>query len=296
MTEALQLFWPAAVAGFAIALACGALSVFVVLRRLAFVGHGVSHAAFGGVGLAAALGLLGPDAGVAPLAIVAAFCLAAALAIGWSSARSRSQGAGGHARIGAIRQDTAIGVTLVASMALGALLLFWRAHRPGAGSAAPLGVEGWLFGSILTVTAADALAAWLVALAALATLTIERRRLLFWAFDEDAAEAFGVSTLRARLILMAILAVTIVAAMKLAGVILVTALLVIPGAAALRLSDRLASVFACSLAVSLIGAAAGLALSYRANLPTGPSVVVCLVALLALASLVGALRARPGAI
>ncbi len=295
MTEALRLFWPAAAAGLAIALACGALSVFVVLRRLAFVGHGVSHAAFGGVGVAAALGLAGPGAGFAQLAVVSAFCIAAALAIAWSSARSSASASSsaGHAQIGAIRQDTAIGVTLVASMALGALLLFWRAHQPGAASNSPASIESWLFGSILTVTPADAAAAILVALAVLATLTLERRSLLFWAFDEDAAEAFGVSTLRARLILMAILAFTIVAAMKLAGVVLVTALLVIPGAAALRLSDRLATVFASSIAVSLLGAAAGLALSYRANLPPGPSVVVSLVALLALASLLGAIRSRP---
>lgn len=295
LAEAIRLFWPAVVAGLAIALACGALSVFVVLRRLAFVGHGVSHAAFGGVGVAAALGLIGGSAAtlagdVGRFAVVAGFCIAAALAIGWSGVHGRA----GRSRVGAMREDTAIGIALVGSMALGALLLYWRARQGGDGGGAS--IEGWLFGSILTVSATDAAAAWLVALAALGAVLIERRRLVFWAFDEEAAQAFGVSTTRARIALMLTLAVTIVAAMKLAGVILVTALLVIPGAAALRLSDRLAVVFAWSIAGSVLGIGAGLALSYRANLPPGPSVVVALIALLALAWIIGALRGFRGAV
>lgn len=289
LRDALELFWPALAAGLAIALACGALSVFVVLRRLAFVGHGVSHAAFGGVGVSVALGLSAGSAAtfagdLAQLLVVGGFCVAAALAIGLWSGRP---GAGGAARVGALREDTAIGVALVASMALGALLMYWRAQRSGGGSA---GIEGWLFGSILTVGPADAAAAWIAAAGALLALVLERRGLLFAAFDEDAAGAFGVSVTRARVALMLTLAVTIVVAMKLAGVILVTALLVIPGAAALKLSDRLAPVFAWSVAVSLLGVGAGLALSYRANLPPGPSVVAALVALLALAGAAGWLR------
>ena len=294
LADALRLFWPAVVAGLAIALACGALSVFVVLRRLAFVGHGISHAAFGGVGVAAALGLIGGTAAtlvgdVGRFVVVAAFCVAAALAIAWSSGHGR----GGRSRVGAMREDAAIGIALVGSMALGALLLFWRSRQGGDMGGAS--IEGWLFGSILTVSATDAAAAWIVALGAMGAVLVERRRLVFWAFDEEAAEAFGVSALRSRTALMLTLAVTIVAAMKLAGVILVTALLVIPGAAALRMSDRLGAVFAWSVGVSVMGIGAGLGLSYRANLPPGPSVVMALVALLAGAWVIGWLRSARSA-
>lgn len=289
LNDALILFWPALLAGFAIALACGILSVFVVLRRLAFVGHGVSHAAFGGVGVAAALGVVGGAAATAggelvQLLIVGAFCVGAAIIIGLSGASAAERGT---SRIGALREDTAIGIALVASMALGAILLYWRAQQGG--GAGP-GIEGWLFGSILTVGPTDAIAACVAAAAAIATVAAERRRLIFWAFDEEAAEAFGVSTTRARVALMLTLAITIVVAMKLAGVILVTALLVIPGAAALRLSDRLAPVFAWSVGAAVIGVGAGLALSYRANLPPGPSVVTALLGVLLGAAAVGRLR------
>lgn len=272
------LFLPALVAAAAIALICGSLSVFVVLRRLAFIGHGVSHAAFGGVGLAAVLGLTaaGPTSTAGYLAVVGGFCIAAAVIIALVSARSR------------LREDTVIGVALVGSMALGALLLQLHVRRGGSGAGASL--EASLFGSILSVGPADAAAAWVVALLIGAAVFLYRRPLIFWAFDEPAAEACGVNPLRTRLILMVLLGVAIVAAMKLAGVLLATALLVMPGAIALRLSSRLAAVFTLSMAAGLVGVIGGLVLSLEADWPPGPSVVVVLVGLMLAAAGIGALR------
>lgn len=272
-----SLFLPAAFAGVAIALSCGLLSVFVVLRRLAFIGHGVSHAAFGGVGVAAVLGLVGGAAmttaqSLGYFGVVGGFCLAAALSIAWLSER---RGAA------AVREDTIIGVTLVASMALGALLLHQAARSGRAGAGASL--EGSLFGAILGVGPIDAAAAWGVAFLIAAVLWTIRRPLVFWAFDENAARAFGVNTLRTRLVLMAMLGIAIVAAMKLAGVILATALLVMPGAMALRLSQRLGVVLVLSIAAALVGVLGGLVLSFELDWPTGPSVVAVLVALMAAA-------------
>lgn len=274
------LFWPAIAAGAAVALVCGVLSAFVVLRRLAFIGHGVSHAAFGGIGLAAILGLTaaGTANSIGYLAIVGGFCLAASITIALVSAKTK------------LREDTVIGVALVGSMALGALLLQLHARRGGASGGATL--ESSLFGSILSVGPTDALAAWIVALAIGAILLLYRRPLVFWAFDEPAAEAFGVNTLRARLLLMALLGVAIVAAMKLAGVLLATALLILPGAIALRLSSRLGTVFALAAAASLAGVLGGLFLSFETDWPPGPSVVVVLVALMLASASVGALRNR----
>ncbi|MBL8746369.1 MAG: metal ABC transporter permease [Phycisphaerae bacterium] len=278
-----DLFWPAIAAGAAVALVCGVLSVFVVLRRLAFIGHGVSHAAFGGVGLAVVLGLTasGTAHTLAYLAVVGGFCLIAALSIAVVSAQTR------------LREDTVIGVTLVGSMALGALLLQLHARRGGSGAGATL--ESTLFGSILSVRPADALAAWVVALTVGAVLLVYRRPLVFWAFDETAAEAFGVNALRTRLLLMALLGIAIVASMKLAGVLLATALLILPGAIALRLSQRLATVFVLAAASSITGVLGGLMLSFEADWPPGPSVVVVLVALMLASAAVGFVRGRsPG--
>jgi ABC-type Mn2+/Zn2+ transport system permease subunit len=274
------LFWPAIAAGAAVALVCGLLSVFVVLRRLAFIGHGVSHAAFGGVGLAAILGLTaaGTANSIAYLAIVGGFCLAAALTIALVSAKTK------------LREDTVIGVALVGSMALGAVLLQLHARRGGPSSGATL--ESSLFGSILSVGPTDALVAWIVATLVGAILFLYRRPLIFWAFDETAAEAFGVNALRARLLLMALLGIAIVAAMKLAGVLLATALLILPGAIALQLSTRLATVFVLSAAAALLGVLGGLVLSFETDWPPGPSVVVVLVALMLALAVVGTLRNR----
>ncbi|MGP1309902.1 MAG: metal ABC transporter permease [Phycisphaerales bacterium] len=263
--EGSSLYLSGAVAGVAIALQCAALSIFVVVKRLAFIGQGVSHAAFGGVGLAAFLGL---GAG-ATFGLTAGFCVACAVAIGRLSERKEA------------RSDTVIGVFLVASMALGAILLALRARNPGAGP--PPSWEGLLFGSILAVSWADAALAWAGAAVTLGVLWCARRRALFWAFDEPGAEASGVRTGAVRVAALALLAVAIVTAMKLAGVVLATAMLVLPGAVALQVSRRLRSVFVIAAVVALAGLGAGLTLSFETDLPPGASIVAVLTLAFAIA-------------
>lgn len=272
------IFVPVVVAGVAIALACGLLSVFVVLKRLAFIGHGISHAAFGGVGVAAVLGLanagLGPGgvptgSPVSFFIVVGGFCLGAALFIGWITGRRGNS---------AVREDSVIGMTLVASMAVGALLLNIAAQR---GDRSSVSLEGSLFGSIVGVGPRDAAVSWLVALVVVATLWLARRPLVFWAFDESAAKSFGLQTGTIRLILMGLLGIAIVSAMKLAGVILATALLILPGAIALLASRRLVWVVGVSVASAVTGVLGGLVMSFETDWPTGPCVVMVLCGLLA---------------
>jgi len=281
-----DLFAPAVVAALAIALQCGVLSVFVVLRRLAFVGHGISHAAFGGVGVAAILGLTAGASGAA-LSVVGLFCVGAALVIGAVSARAERAG---RSTVGALRDDTVIGITLVGAMALGALLLHLRAR---AGAPGTPSVVDTLFGSVLGVRPLDAWVAWAVGLMTIAAIAWWRRPLLLWAFDEPGARAMGVRTAGARLLLMALLGVSIVVSMRLAGVVLVTALLVLPGAIALRLSDRLGTVFACSVASAVLGVIGGVVLAFEFDLPPGPSVVGVLIAMLGASSGLRWLLDRP---
>lgn len=268
-----DLYAPALAAGLAIAAMGGALSVLVVIRRLALVGQGVSHAAFGAVGIAAVLGLAGTGTGGAlgQTALVAVFCIGAALGMAWLSDRK-------GAPFG-LREDTVIGVFLVASMALGAVLLSWKARM---GGARPRSVESWLFGSIWGVGWADAIAAWVVAAGVIAALWLARRRLTFWVFDEGAAEAFGVRVGRTRALLLVVLAVAIVVSMKLAGVLLATSLMVMPGATALRLTDRLWAAQALSVFAAAVGVMGGLVLSFEVDWPPGPSIVAVQVGLLAL--------------
>lgn len=280
------LFAPAVWAGIAIALLGGLLSVPVVLRRMAFIGQGVSHAAFGGVGLATVLGLMGGPGGAgaggggAALLLIGVFCVGAALGIAWMSEHTGA------------REDTIIGVFLVGSMALGALLLHLhqRLNKSGAGAAPP--VDELLFGSILAVRPVDAVLAWIVAGAIVGILAWNRRELLFWAFDEPAAEAFGVNAGRMRLLLLTVLGVSIVISMKLAGVVLATALLVLPAAAALRLSRRWGVVMGLATVLGLLGVVGGMVLSFEADLPPGPAIVASMIVLFALAEVWARLVAR----
>jgi ABC-type Mn2+/Zn2+ transport system permease subunit len=268
------LYWPAVICGLAIATLCSLLSVLVVLKRLAFIGQGISHAAFGGVGVAAILGLVGAAAATATAGqflVVLAFCMCAALLIGWLSER------------GGTEADTAIGIVLVAAMAVGALLIR-RAHSR-------VSIESFLFGDIISVNWTDAIIGWGVAIAILITLWAIRRPLIFWAFDPTVAKALGVNDRAMNVALMTLLALATVTAMKLAGVVLATAMLVLPGAIALCLSGRSRTVMALASAAALAGVLGGIVVSFELNWPTGAAIVLVLAALFAAARSAQALRA-----
>ncbi|MBX3358856.1 MAG: metal ABC transporter permease [Phycisphaeraceae bacterium] len=276
-----SLLLPGLLAGVAIFTAGSVLSVFVVLKRLSFVGQGVSHSAFGGIGIAAVLGLFAahsPSTGVLTLAIVLAFCVISAVGMALVGDRR------------AVREDTAIGVFLVASMSLGAVLLAVASRHgrlPGA-----VAYESILFGQILGISAAEAWVAAGATSVAIVAIWWIRRPLLFWAFDESAAVASGVPGRRSRLVLMSLLALLIVIAMKLVGVILATAVLVLPGATALKLSRRLSRVIAVSIASSLVSLLLGVAVSLEADLPPGATIVLVMTGQFALAIGINALVGR----
>ncbi len=273
-------YWSVVVAGVAIALFAGVLSVLVVVKRLAFIGQGVSHAAFGGVGLAYLVGVgVGGDlpSRLALLGVLLVFSLAAALGIAWLGERSSS------------RTDTAIGIVLAVSMALGFLLLREAGARAVAsGRPAPPAIEGVLFGSVVTVTWLDTWIAVGACAALLATVFLVRRPMLFWAFDERVCEAFGAPGARMRVLLLCLLALAVVVTVKLAGVVLATALFVLPGAIALKLTDRLWTVVGASVASAVVGVLVGLVVSFELDTPVGPGIVLALAAMYALAMLAGA--------
>lgn len=274
-----EMVWPVVVTGLAVAALCALLSVLVVLKRLAFIGQGISHAGFGGMGLAAVLGLVGAGASQTAGAaagqffVVLAVCLISALLIGLLSERTGAE------------PDTAIGIVLVATMAAGVVLIR-RAQSP-------VSVEGFLFGDILAVSWTDAAIGWGVALGMLATLWLTRRPLLFWSFDPAVARSLGVRERRMSLLLMVLLGLVTVTAMKLAGVVLATAMLVLPGAIALRVSRRWGPVLALAAVAAFVGVLGGLVVSFELDWPPGAAVVGVLCALFALAW--GASRLRGAA-
>lgn len=280
--ETLALYGTAILAAVPVVMFCGLLSTLVVVKRLGFVGQGVSHSAFGGVGIVAVLlplGILpaqGPLAAPAQFLVIALFCTLAAWAMGML----------GNKR--SLPVDTAIGVLLVGSMALGAILtqvgrdLAITRGNPGL-------TQSWesiLFGSIFGAGPADAWLAWVLCIVMFSLLWWVRRPLLFWAIDEDSALAFGVNVRKMKLVLMTVLACTIVIAMKLTGVILATALLALPGAIALGVCSRLSTSIIIAVVTSLAALLLGVLLSITTDWPTGPSIVAILVAIFICTSIV----------
>ncbi|CAN5696247.1 metal ABC transporter permease [soil metagenome] len=279
------LLLPSLAAGVAIVTMCAVLSVLVVVKRLAFVGQGVAHSALGGVGVAAFLAALTGAAWLLPsapggLAIIVAFCIAAALGMGIVADGK------------AVQVDTGIGLFLVGSMALGALLVEWaraaaeRLHHP-------VPVRSWesvLFGALLPGSWGDALFAAAVAAGVLLMLLLLRRPLWFYLTDETAARAFGVPVGAMRAALMIALAAATVVAMQLTGVVLSSALLILPGASALKLSSRLRPVMALAVALGLAGLFGGVALALELDVQAGPCVVILLVAIFAAATVYAGAR------
>lgn len=261
-------YYPIIVAALVISILGAALSVFVVLKRLAFIGQGVSHAAFGGVGIALVLGVHGA---IGQLGIVVAFSVLAAL---WIAAISRSQRG---------RTDTAIGVVLSASMALGFVLFTVaesghehdeQGHAHGEHADGHHLIEEILFGNILDTSWTNAWVAVAVSAGIGATLWFTRRKLVFWAFDEPVCDAYGVSSRRMTDLFLVLLALTVVMSMQIAGVVLAAAMLVLPGAGALNLSAKLSTVFVYAFLIAIVGAIAGLFAGLEGGYPVGPSIVL----------------------
>lgn len=279
------IFWPAVVVGLLVSVLCAVLSPLVVLRRMSFIGQGVSHAAFAGVGLAMVLGLGAEHAGDwGVVVIVALTCVAAAIGIAALSDRK------------GLNADTAIGIVLVSAMALGFVMIQHASEAMQTRGQTPgFGIESVLFGSVLGVRWGDAIAAEVVVAAEFVVLWWWRRPLLFWAFDSVGAAASGVRVGAMRTLLLVLLAMAIVVTMRLAGVVLATALLVLPGATALRCSSRLWPVFAISAAAGLAGVGFGLVASFELDWQPGPAIVLTQVVLYAGACVVGMIGTRGAA-
>jgi manganese/iron transport system permease protein/iron/zinc/copper transport system permease protein len=185
---------------------CGLLGVFVVLRGMSYIGHGLSHAVFGGAAASAVL-QINFFIGAGIWGIVSGVLIARV-------SRRRVIGA-----------DAAIGVVTTASFALGLALM----NRYGQASKS---IEAVLFGSVLGVKVSDIIAVSAVALLALAVIMLTYRKLLFSTFDPDVAQVSGVRVSLVEAMLLALLSLTILVTMRVIGTLLISALLVIPAASA----------------------------------------------------------------
>lgn len=238
----------ALVAAVTVGLLCGLLGFFVILRRLAFIGVGISHAAVGGV----ALGLI---AGIDPRLSAAAFSVAVALGMFWV-ARDRR-----------LAEDAVIGVFLSGAMALGLLLMGLRHGYQK-------DLFSYLFGSLLAVTPADLAGLGLLAAALALIIAASFREMLFIAFDEEVARAYGRPVDALDAVLIVVLALTVVAAVRVVGVLLVEALLVVPAATAALWTLDFRRQVALSMGLGALSAVAGLWCSLAFDVGAGAAIVL----------------------
>jgi ABC-type Mn2+/Zn2+ transport system permease subunit len=227
---------------------CGLVGVYVVLKGMSYIGHGLSHAIFGGFAASALLGVnffLGAGA----------WGVASALLIN------------GVTRRRAIGSDAAIGVITTASFAIGVVLI----KRYGSGGKNP---DALLFGQILGVRDGDVVLLAAVALAAALVVFFCYRPLLFSTFDPEVAEASGVPTARVDALLALVLAATILTTMTVLGVTLVAATLVIPAVVARMLTDSFARMLLLATVIGAVCGFVGMNLSYHLDVPSGPAIVL----------------------
>jgi ABC-type Mn2+/Zn2+ transport system permease subunit len=227
---------------------CGLVGVYVVLRRMSYIGHGLSHAIFGGAVVSYVLQ-------VNFYVWAGAWGIASALLIN-TVARRR--------RIGA---DAAIGIVTTAAFAFGVALVS-SYHR------FTVNFDAALFGNILGVNAAQLWALGAVAAFTVGAIVLRYRQLLFVTFDPDVADAYGVRLVRIDTLFALILAATIVSTMQVLGVTLIAAAVVIPAVIARLLNRSFGSMLVVS---SLVGAACGFAgmyVSFYVGIASGATIVL----------------------
>lgn len=252
------------------------VSVFVVLRRLAFVSDVLTHTVFPGVVIGY---LVAGTGGIVWGALVFALLSAVLLTLLAADAR--------------VTEDASMAILLTGFFAVGVILVSRR-------SSYTADLTAFLFGRILTVDRQQIVVTAGIGAVVLLTLALLGKEMVLRAFDPQGAVAGGYRVLVLDLVLNLVVALVVVAAVRAVGTVLVIALLVVPGAAARLLSDRLSVIFVLAAGIGALGGWLGLAASYEASvghglrLASGATVVLALVVLYALAAVLGAARWRVG--
>jgi len=244
----IELLLPPLFAGLAVALVSGPMGAFVVWRRMAFFGDTLAHGAL----LGAALGLA---LDISLYLAVVAVCLGLAGAL--TALQHQQQ----------LASDTLLGIVAHTTLALGVIAISLQ-------EGIQVDLFAYLFGDLLAVGWQDALALWAGAILILLLMLWQWRALLSITVSEELAQVEGVAVQRTRLLLMLLLALLIAGAIRTVGVLLITSLLVIPAASARRLTHTPAQMAAVASVLGTLAVLAGLAVSWFANTPVGPSIVV----------------------
>lgn len=248
----------ATIAGLGIALIAAPLGCFVVWRRMAYFGEATAHAALLGIALSLALELP-----------IFAGTLVAALLMAWVVTQLSGR---------ELASDTLLGVTAHAGLALGLVVASFL-------TGVRIDLMAYLFGDILAVTLSDLYIIWFGVIIGLALIYWRWSPMLISTLNEELAYSNDINPKREKLFLTLALAVTVAVSIKVVGLLLISALLIIPAAAARNISQTPETMVITTAIIGVISAISGLQFSYFFNSPPGPSIVcVSLVCFLILSS------------
>ena len=245
---------------------CGIVGTYIVSRRMVFLCGGITHSSFGGLGVAFYLG-------INPIGGALLFAILSAVGIEWASDN------------GKIREDSAIGIIWSVGMATGALFM---SLTPGYMSG---DLASYMFGSIISVSATDVRMLCLTTALCVIGAIIWWRPIMYMAFDRTFAASQGINTRIASYILSIVVAITIVMAIRIMGIVLLLSLFTIPAVTANSITKSYAKITLWAVVIAVTGAVTGLIVSYYWEIPSGASIIFTL-ALMLIAVKILSLRSK----
>lgn len=243
-----EFFRHALLAALMIGALCGLIGVYVILRGMSYVGHGLSHAAFGGA-VAGFFLNLNFYAGAGVMGLVAALLIDRIT------------------RSGKVKLDAAIGIVTTAMFAFGVAIIS-QARTSG------LSFEAALFGNILGITHGDLVVIGSVTAINIAAVVLLYRPLLFSTFDNEAARVFGIRTGAVHLIFSLLLTLSVIASMNVVGVTMIAATLIAPAMTARMITDSFSRMLLYACLIGAVTGVAGMYLSYIFNVASGAAIVL----------------------
>ena len=244
----------ALIAGIAVGLICSFMGTFLVLRRYSLFGDGIAHVAFGGISLGLFLGVF-------PL--WTAFIVSILGGLGLQKLRQSTK----------ISGDSAVAVVLVTGLAIGVILV-------SASGGFSVDLFSFLFGSILLISQEDTIMILAISAGIIATLTILQKQFLHLTFNEEQAKLSGMRTTLLNYAFVVLASITVVTSMRLVGILLISALIVIPNITAMMFGKGFKKTVFISMSISVISVVSGILVSYFLNVAPSGTIVMIAVGIL----------------
>jgi zinc transport system permease protein len=259
----------ALISGIAVAVSCSIIGLFLVLRRQALYGDALSHVAFGGI----AVGLF---TNIYP--IWTAFAVSILASLGITKLRQSTK----------IPADSAVAILLSAGLAVGVVLI-------GLSGGFSLDLYSFLFGSILLISYNDQLMMLVISLIVLAIMYKMYRKFMYVAFDEEQAKVSGIDVTKLNYLFIVLASITVIASVRLVGVLLISSLIVIPNITAMMFGKGFKKTLLISIFTSVLCVIGGILISYVMNLaPGGTIVIIAVIVFIAVISIKYSLKAFKG--